>query len=518
MFRISNLKIKIKNDTAEGIKNAICRKTGVRENEIRSFKIVKKAIDARKKQEVHYVLTVDADLSVKPKGVLETPQEKYILPAKKKVEIRPVICGTGPAGLFAGLILARCGQRPVLLERGEEVDKRVQSVERFWKDRVFNKESNVQFGEGGAGTFSDGKLTSGIKDIRCTFILTEFIRHGAPEEIAYLSKPHIGTDRLRQVVKSIRNEIISLGGEFLFNTRLSDLIVKDNQLKEAVIETNGRTESFPCSSLILAIGHSSRDTFAMLAKNKIQMAQKPFAVGVRIEHLQSWLNETQFGEFADILPPADYKLFVHLPNGRTVYTFCMCPGGLVVGAASEENSVVVNGMSNYRRDGANCNSALLCEVRPEDFGSSDPLAGIYFQQKIERTAYTLGGSNYNAPASLLADFMKNSISQKYGEIIPSYAPGITFANLSQCLPDFIIDSIKESIPYLERKLPGFSNPNAVLTGVETRSSSPVRLLRDHTLQSNIRGIYPCGEGAGYAGGIMSAAVDGIKCAEFVLKD
>lgn len=517
MYRINNLRIQIGYDTEEGIKKAICQKTGVKEKDIRSFQIVKKAIDARRKQDIHYVLTVNADLSGTIDKIPEILKKNYTLPLKRHIKFRPVICGTGPAGLFAGLVLARCGAAPILLERGEDVDRRAQSVERFWKSGILNQESNVQFGEGGAGTFSDGKLTSGIKDIRCQFILSEFVKHGAPEEIAYLNKPHIGTDRLREVVKNIRNEIILLGGEVRFNTRLSNLIVKDSQLKEVVIENNGKAESIPCFSLILAIGHSSRDTFAMLSKNKIQMAQKPFAVGFRIEHLQTWLNKAQYGKFADLLPAADYKLFVHLPNGRTVYTFCMCPGGMVVGAASEEQGIVVNGMSNYKRDGANCNSALLCEVRPEDFGSSDPLAGVYFQQNIEHAAYTLGGSNYKAPASLLGDFMNGSLTQKFGSIVPSYQPGITFADLHQCMPNFVTSSIKEAIPLLDRKLPGFFHPDAVLTGVETRSSSPVRIIRDDTLQANIRGIYPCGEGAGYAGGIMSAAVDGIKCAESVLK-
>nr|WP_317413204.1 hypothetical protein [uncultured Solibaculum sp.] len=500
---------------------------GIPSKTIRSLAIAKKSVDARKKNNVHFTYSVDVEIDgqehrfVGRKGpytiMIPTPYQ-YKLPCVSASSRRPVVVGTGPAGLFAALILAQCGLSPLVIERGMDVDTRLKDVEQFRQTGRLNPCSNIQFGEGGAGTFSDGKLTTGIKDPRCRKVLEEFVNAGAPEEILYLAKPHIGTDLLVSIVKKLREIIVQLGGDVLFNTKLTGLLTENNKLYAIQVLQQNQNKTIATDSLILAIGHSARDTFEMLHQSGLSMEQKAFSAGVRIEHLQASINQSQYGKFAShpALGAADYKLSVRLPNGRGVYTFCMCPGGEVVAAASEEGGVCVNGMSRYHRDGVNANSALLVDVRPADFLSSHPLAGVAFQRRMEQASYVLGGSNYRAPAQLVGDFLNHKASTILGKVEPTYRPGVELCSLDDCLPEFVAHSIRQALPLLDQRLKGFASYDAVMTGVETRSSSPVRIIRDQTGQSAIEGIYPCGEGAGYAGGIMSAAVDGIRCAEYFI--
>lgn len=518
MIRIPGIKLSLDQDESNLI-SEISKKIHIDEASIKAYRIFKKSIDARKKSDIHFVYTIDIevdreDLILKKhskKGIIKTPIIKYDYHIEAPKEFtRPVIVGLGPAGLFAGLALAQMGFKPIILERGKDVDERAKDIDLFWETGKLNTESNVQFGEGGAGTFSDGKLTTLIKDPRCRKVLEDFVEAGAPEEILYLNKPHIGTDILRNVVKNIRHTIISLGGEVRFSNKVTDLLIEDNKLVGLKINND---EVIKCDKVMLALGHSARDTFNILYDKGLKINQKGFSIGVRIEHPQSLINESQYGPFANKLGAADYKLSAHFPNGRSAYTFCMCPGGMVVAASSEENMVVTNGMSYHARDKENANAALLVGVNPEDYGSDHPLAGVDFQRKWESLAFKIGGGNYKAPAQRVGDFLKDRPSETIGDIDPTYMPGVNMTDLRECLPDYITETLKLALLDFDRKIKGYASDDAIMTGVETRSSSPIRIVRDESFQSNIRGIYPVGEGAGYAGGIISAAVDGIKVAE-----
>lgn len=515
MIRLNEIKLSIESEESELYKIA-CNMLHIQKSEIKELIIYKKSVDARDKSNIHFVYTLDLKIENESrfKSRIIKDTEKY-----SKVEIkriskeRPVIVGAGPAGLFAALTLSEAGLNPIILEQGKKVEERKKDVDMFWETGKLNTMSNVQFGEGGAGTFSDGKLTTQINNPLCRKVLEEFLACNAPKEIMYDAKPHIGTDKLIEVVKNMRNKIEALGGEFLFGEKLTDITIENGSLKSIQCSKTINTDA-----LILAIGHSSRDTFEMIYNKGLNMAKKPFSVGVRIEHLQSMINKAQYGEFADHskLGAADYKLAYHGENNRSAYTFCMCPGGTVVAAASEEGSVVTNGMSIYSRNGINSNSGLLVGVFPEDFNDESPLAGMYFQRDLEQKAFVAGGSSYKAPAQLVGDFLNGVVSTKLGEVKPTYTPGVTFSDFNTILPDFITKTMKEALIYFDKRIKGFSSNDSLLTGVETRSSSPVRILRDENYVSSVKGIYPCGEGAGYAGGIMSAAVDGIKCANAIL--
>ena len=524
MIRISGIKLRPGDND---IRKAVLALLRIRSSELKNLIIVRRSLDARKKDDIHYIYTVDAEteggdgmikgLKRKKGGpeILVSPRKGYAIPeGELKDGPRPVVAGFGPAGMFAALVLAERGLCPIVIERGRDVDSRTEDVERFWNGGKFDPESNVQFGEGGAGTFSDGKLTTRIKDPRSAFVTQKFIEAGAPEEIAYEAKPHIGTDRLKGVVRNIRKRIIELGGEVRFQCRLSKIEERDGRVCAAVTD-KGVIET---DCLVLAIGHSARDTFYELAEEGIAMERKPFAVGVRIEHRQEDISRAQYGDAADILPPADYMLTYTTKKGRGVYTFCMCPGGYVVAAASEEGRLVVNGMSEYARDSENANSALLVQVNPEDFGGDGVLAGVEFQRRIEEKAFAAGGSNYFAPVQRLGDFMEGRVSSAEGSVHASYRPGRVFTDLNEVLPEFVCEAIKEAVPQLGRKLTGFDSPDAIMTGAETRSSSPVRIVRGEGGESiSLEGLYPAGEGAGYAGGIVSAAVDGVRQAENIIK-
>ncbi|HSQ88767.1 NAD(P)/FAD-dependent oxidoreductase [Romboutsia sp.] len=525
MIRVSNLKLGIDEDISI-LKKLVLKKLKLKESELKKYSIYKESIDARRKGKIDFVYTVDVEvkneeklLKSSIKDIVKVKEARYIgvEVGSEKLSHRPVIIGSGPAGLFAALLLAQKGYSPILLERGLDVDNRTKDINNFWHNRKFKNNSNVQFGEGGAGTFSDGKLTTRIKDIRCRKVLQELVNFGAPDEILYSYKPHVGTDILKNVVKNIRNEIIRLGGDVKFDTKVSDIIVENNEIKAVVIND---IETIESETVILAIGHSARDTYKMLHKRGVGIIQKPFAIGARIEHPQELINKSQYKEFYNHprLGAADYRLIEHTSNLRTAYTFCMCPGGSVIASASNEFEVVTNGMSEHARDKVNANSAFLVNVLPEDFGSEHPLAGVQFQEKYERLAYQLGGKNYNAPAQLVGDFLNDRVSTSLGSVEPSYKPGIEFVDLRECLPEFVTTAMKEAIKSLDNKLNGFAMHDAVLTGVETRSSAPIRIVRDEdTLESiNTKNLYPCGEGAGYAGGIVTAAVDGIKCAEKII--
>ena len=525
-IRINNITLKL-DEPMELLEKKVSKKLKIDKKEIEEFKILKESIDARKKHDIkfNYILEVKCKnekklvQKLKDKDIkLEEEVKEEFVYGTKEMKSRPIVIGLGPAGLFASLVLAQRGYMPIMLERGLDVDNRTKDIDNFWVDRKFKNNSNVQFGEGGAGTFSDGKLTTRIKDIRCRKVLTEFVNFGAPDEILYSNKPHVGTDILKSVVKNIREEIKRLGGTVKFDSKVTQINIEGSKIKSVIVNDEEMIET---NIVVLAIGHSARDTYEMLHENGIKINQKPFAIGARIEHPQILINESQYKEFYNHprLGAADYKLIEHTSNGRTAYTFCMCPGGTVIASASEEGEVVTNGMSEHARDKENANSAFLVNVKPSDFGSDHPLAGVEFQRKYERLAFELGGGNYNAPVQLVGDFLQDKVTTELGKVKPSYKPGYKFADLRECLPDFVCETMKEALPKLDNKLKGFAMHDAVLTGVETRSSAPIRIVRDEeTLESvSLEKLYPCGEGAGYAGGIVTAAVDGIKCAEKIIE-
>lgn len=522
MIRIRDIFISL--DENEAILPEKCASIlGISPGEILSWQIHRSSLDARKKNDIRFVYTVDVAVSDEGR-VLEKAGSSRVSPAEfydyripqAVCQARPVVVGFGPAGMFSALVLAAAGLRPIVLERGLDALSRREKVGRFWSKGELDPECNVQFGAGGAGTFSDGKLTTGTKNERIGWVLGQLVEAGAPESILYSSKPHVGTDILISVVQNIMKKIEALGGEIRFESRLTGFEATGGMQSAQVVGNDGKY-AVSCSDLILAIGHSARDTFEMLLSRAVALEPKPFSLGVRIEHLQADIDRAQYGASAGHpkLPPADYKLACHSKDG-SAYTFCMCPGGLVVAAASEEGSVVTNGMSYSNRGGKNANSALLVTVNPSDFPYDGPLGGMYWQREIERAAFKQGGSNYRAVSQLVGDFLRGRPSAGAEKVFPTYKPGVAFGDIRRVLPASICDTIACAIPDLSRRLGAFNDPYAVMTAPETRSSSPVRIVRDENRQSNIPGLYPCGEGSGYAGGIISAAVDGMLTAEAVL--
>ncbi|QTR54497.1 NAD(P)/FAD-dependent oxidoreductase [Thiothrix unzii] len=526
MIRITELRLPLEH-SADALPAAIAQRLGVTLDEVLAFTIFKRGYDARKRDAIVLVYTIDVTIAAEAAVLARFSTDQHINPspdtryqpvaqAPENLEQRPVIVGFGPCGIMAGLLLAQMGFRPLILERGKKVRERTKDTWGLWRKSELNPESNVQFGEGGAGTFSDGKLYSQIKDPKHygRKVLTEFVKAGAPEEILYLSKPHIGTFRLVKMVENIRHQIEQLGGEIRFQQQVTDLVIEAGQVRGLVLASG---EQIRTDHVIMALGHSARDTFTMLHQRGVFMEAKPFSLGFRIEHPQRLIDQARFGKHAgnEKLGAADYKLVHHANNGRAVYSFCMCPGGQVVAATSEIGRVVTNGMSQYSRAERNANAGIVVGVTPEDFPGG-PLAGLEFQRQWESRAYELGGCNYHAPGQLVGDFIKGQASTQLGTVEPSYQPGVQLTDLATSLPDYAIGAIREALPAFERQIKGFSLYDAVLTGVETRTSSPLRMTRGQDLQSvNVKGLYPAGEGAGYAGGILSAGVDGIKVAEAV---
>ncbi len=531
MLRITDIKLPLDHDD-HALKAEILKYLGVSAEAISGYTIFRRSVDARKKNDIFHIYTVDVELKNEPtllkrlkheRRVSPSPNLEYQFVARAPGDLneRPIVVGTGPCGIFTGLLLAQMGFRPIILERGKSVRERTRDTWALWRDRKLNPESNVQFGEGGAGTFSDGKLYSQIKDPRHLGrkVIQEFVKAGAPPEILYVGRPHIGTFKLVGMVEQIRATIESLGGEFRFQSKVDDVVI-DNGEVQGVKLANG--DFLASRHVVLAIGHSARDTFQMLYDRGVHIEAKPFSIGFRIEHPQSMIDQSRYGSNAGNpqLGAADYKLVHHCQNGRAVYSFCMCPGGTVVAATSELGRVVTNGMSQYSRNERNANSGIVVGITPEVDFPGHPLAGIELQRQLESRAFELGGGTYEAPGQLVGDFLAGKPSTKLGKVIPSYTPGVHLTDLASSLPDYAIEAIREALPAFDRQIRGFARPDAVLTGVETRTSSPIRMTRnEETLQSlNVRGLYPAGEGAGYAGGILSAAVDGIKVAEAVALD
>ncbi|UBM26405.1 NAD(P)/FAD-dependent oxidoreductase [Pseudomonas sp. p1(2021b)] len=531
MLRITELKLPL-DHTDEALREAIVQRLGITDEQLLGFTLFKRSYDARKKNsELLFIYTIDLEASNEAELLRKFADDRNIGPAPDvtykfvgqapaDLQERPIVVGFGPCGIFAGLLLAQMGFRPIILERGKEVRQRTKDTWGLWRKSVLNPESNVQFGEGGAGTFSDGKLYSQIKDPNHhgRKVLEEFVKAGAPEEILYINKPHIGTFRLTGMVEQMRQDMIALGAEVRFQQKVTDLLVEDGQLTGVVLESGEQLHS---RHVVLALGHSARDTFRMLHAKGVYMEAKPFSVGFRIEHPQTLIDKARLGKYAGHpkLGAADYKLVYHAKNGRSVYSFCMCPGGTVVAATSEPGRVVTNGMSQYSRNERNANSGIVVGIDPERDYPGGPLAGIELQERLEAHAYVMGGSNYQAPAQLVGDFVAGRASTELGSVEPSYKPGVTLGDLAPSLPDFAIEAIREALPAFDRQIKGYNLHDAVLTGIETRTSSPVRITRGADYQSlNLKGLYPAGEGAGYAGGILSAGVDGIRIAEAVARD
>lgn len=524
MLRVRQIKIDVASNDRKNIIKGISKKLKVDANRIKNFTIIKQSLDARDKEKIFYVYEVDVEVDNEQailmknsnNDIMKSLKEEYVFPKEgiNELKHRPIIVGSGPAGLFSAYLLALNGYNPIVIERGEMVDNRIKTVNEFWESGKLNPESNVQFGEGGAGTFSDGKLNTLVTDTnyRGKKVFEIFVECGAPKEILYSYKPHIGTDKLVTVVKNMRNKIIDMGGNFLYNTCLTDLIIENNILTGIVVNS---TKKIDCDCLVLAIGHSSRDTFKMLLDHKLSMEAKPFAVGVRVEHSQDAINLSQYGiKYKNMLENASYKLTYKATTGRGVYSFCMCPGGYVVNASSVENHLAINGMSYHNRDSKNANSAIIVTVFPKDFGTN-PLDGVKYQEQLEKKAYEIGKGMI--PVQLLTDFKNNKISTHFGKVEPIFKGKYCFADLNTIFSDEINASLKESFTYFDKKIKGFDDDDTILAGVESRTSSPVRIIRNDEFESNIFNIYPCGEGAGYAGGITSAAIDGIKVAEAIGK-